>query len=168
MRRLIFARERWADSRAFCSPNDYCGSIRINLEGREPAGKVAAADYDAVCDELAHEFLALENPDRDAPAVEAVLKLRKMYQGEYADRLPDLSVVWSDTHPIGALGSECIGTVRGDNPERRPGAHSIEAVFVLAGEGGRAARRGRAGPNHRPCTDNTPRIGSRETRKHRR
>ncbi len=134
-RRLIFARERWADSRAFCLPNDYCGSIRVNLEGREPAGKVAAADYDAVCDALARELLDLENPDNGTPAVESVLKLREMYQGEYVDRLPDLSVVWSDKSPISALRSARIGTVRGENPERRPGSHSNEAMFVMAGPG---------------------------------
>jgi predicted AlkP superfamily phosphohydrolase/phosphomutase len=134
-RRLIFARERWADSRAFCLPNDYCGNIRINLIGREPNGKVARSEYDAVCAELSHELLALENPDSGTPAVEAVLKLRDLYRGEYADRLPDLSVVWSDKHLIGALRSPRIGTIRGENPERRPGAHSNEGFFIAAGPG---------------------------------
>ena len=134
-RRLIFARERWAETRAFCLPNDYCGSIRINLEGREPKGKVGRSEYDAVCAELSQELLALENPDSGTPAVEAVLKLRELYPGEYADRLPDLSIVWSDKHPISALRSPRIGTIRGQNPERRPGSHSNEGFFVAAGSG---------------------------------
>ncbi|MCL4693078.1 MAG: alkaline phosphatase family protein [Candidatus Hydrogenedentes bacterium] len=137
-RRLIFAREHWADSRAFCLPNDYCGSIRINLDGREPNGKVRKDEYDAVCAELSSELLALENPDTGAPAVEAVLNLRELYPGEHADRLPDLSVVWSDKHPIRALRSPRVGTVRGENPERRPGAHSNVGFLTAAGRGIRA------------------------------
>jgi len=132
-RRLIFARERWAESRAFCLPNDYCGSIRVNLEGREPNGRVSQSDYDAVCTELSEALLALENPDSGAPAVETVLKLRELYPGEYAGRLPDLSVVWSDKHPIAALRSPRIGTIRGENPERRSGSHSNEGFFIAAG-----------------------------------
>jgi predicted AlkP superfamily phosphohydrolase/phosphomutase len=134
-RRLIFARERWAECRAFCLPNDFCGSIRINLEGREPKGKVRKDEYDAVCAELSEELLALENPDANAPAVETVLNVRKTYPGEYADRLPDLSVVWSDKHPIGALRSHRVGTVRGENPERRPGSHSNVGFITAAGPG---------------------------------
>lgn len=134
-RRLIFTGERWADSRAFCLPNDYCGNIRINLEGREPHGKVSANDYDAVCAELSRELLALENADSGTPAVEDVLKLRELYPGDHAERLPDLSVVWSDKHPIDALRSPRIGTIRGKNPERRPGAHGNQGFFIAAGPG---------------------------------
>jgi predicted AlkP superfamily phosphohydrolase/phosphomutase len=134
-RRLLFARERWCDSRAFCLPNDYCGSIRINLEGREPRGKVSRNDYDAACAELSEELLKLENPDSNSPAVEAVLKIRDVYPGEFSDRMPDLSVVWSDKFPIRALHSPRVGTVRGESPERRPGSHSNVGFFTAAGPG---------------------------------
>ena len=30
--------------------NDFSGSIRINLRGREPKGRVEPAEYDAVCE----------------------------------------------------------------------------------------------------------------------
>jgi len=134
-RRLLFARERWCESRAFCLPNDYCGSIRINLEGREPRGKVSRNDYDAACAELTEELLTLENPDSNTPAVEAVLKIRDVYPGEFSDRMPDLSVVWSDKFPIRALRSPRVGTVRGESPERRPGSHSNVGFIAAAGPG---------------------------------
>ena len=40
-RRLLYAGAGWAETQAFCLPNDYSGAIRINLIGREPAGRVA-------------------------------------------------------------------------------------------------------------------------------
>ncbi|MCC6486339.1 MAG: alkaline phosphatase family protein [Candidatus Hydrogenedentes bacterium] len=151
-RRLLFARENWARSRAFCLPNDYCGNIRINLRGREPKGLVSPDAYDAVCDELERAFRQLKNAATGAPAVEKVIRVRREYSGEHVDALPDLSIVWSDTHPFDGIQSDQIGVVRGVNPERRPGAHHPEGFYILAGPAiGR-----RAGPVRAQLVDLAP------------
>lgn len=139
-RRVAFAGSGWPDSRAFALMNDFSGNIRINLEGREPAGLVPAEEYNAVCEELTRELLALENVESGKPAVERVIKVREEFAGDRIDALPDLAVVWSAEAPINGLRSSRIGTVRGVNPERRPGGHHPDAFVILSGPGVAAGR----------------------------
>ncbi|MCC6696137.1 MAG: alkaline phosphatase family protein [Candidatus Hydrogenedentes bacterium] len=153
-RRLLFARENWARSKAFCLPNDYCGSVRINLRGREPNGLVSPEEYDGLCDELERAFLQLKNAATGAPAVEEVLRVRRECSGEHVDALPDLSIVWSDAHPFEGIQSDQIGVVRGVNPERRPGAHHAEGFYALAGP----TIEHRAGPETAHLVDLAPTV----------
>jgi predicted AlkP superfamily phosphohydrolase/phosphomutase len=134
-RRIAFAGSGWSESRAFALMNDFSGNVRLNLKGREPKGMIAIDEYDAVCDELAREFLELVNVETGKPAVERVIKVREEYEGDRIDALPDLAVVWSAEAPINGLRSTRIGTVRGVNPERRPGGHHPEAFVILSGPG---------------------------------
>lgn len=139
-RRIAFAGSGWSDSRAFALMNDFSGNIRINLEGREPSGLITPEEYDTVCDELTRELLELENVETGRPAVERVIKVREEYAGDHIDALPDLAVVWSAEAPINGLRSTRIGTVRGVNPERRPGGHHPDAFVILSGPGVAAGR----------------------------
>jgi predicted AlkP superfamily phosphohydrolase/phosphomutase len=134
-RRIAFAGSGWARSKAFCLMNDFAGSIRINLEGREPRGSVRASEYDAVCEELTAALLELEYADSGRPAVERVIKVHDELRGENAGDLPDLSVVWNAEAPVTGLRSPRIGTVRGLDPERRPGGHSKDGFLILSGPG---------------------------------
>jgi predicted AlkP superfamily phosphohydrolase/phosphomutase len=134
-RRIAFAGSGWSESQAFALINDFSGNIRINLQGREPSGIVAAEDYDTVCDELALQLLELVNVETGKRAVERVIKVREEYEGDRIDALPDLAVVWSAEAPINGLRSSRIGTVRGVNPERRPGGHHPDAFVILSGPG---------------------------------
>jgi predicted AlkP superfamily phosphohydrolase/phosphomutase len=134
-RRIAFAGAGWSESRAFALMNDFSGNIRINLEGREPSGVVATEEYDAICEELTRELLELVNVETGKPAVERVIKVREEYEGDRIDALPDLAVVWSADAPINGLRSSRIGTVRGVNPERRPGGHHPDAFVILSGPG---------------------------------
>ena len=52
----------WPKMRAFALPSFSEGYIRINLQGREPQGIVAPADYDALCDELIGRAASLGEP----------------------------------------------------------------------------------------------------------
>jgi len=130
-RRLLYAGSRWNESKAFCLPNDYSGAIRINLQGREPDGKVAPGkEYDAVCAEITAELKALVNPETGRTAVADVLKLADLYPEDELGDFPDLIVTWANDAPITALESPRIGTVRGDFPERRSGAHRNDCFIV--------------------------------------
>jgi predicted AlkP superfamily phosphohydrolase/phosphomutase len=134
-RRIAFAGSGWKSSRAFCLMNDFAGNIRINLEGREPNGKVPAGEFDTACASLAEALLELRYADSGELAVERVLKVRDEYHGENIEDLPDLSVVWKSERPITGLRSPRIGTVTGLNPERRPGGHSHDAFVIFSGPG---------------------------------
>jgi predicted AlkP superfamily phosphohydrolase/phosphomutase len=134
-RRLLYASSNWKWSRAFCIPNDNAGAIRINLKGREPNGLVKPGrEYDELCDELVKELSALENPDTGKKAVSDVLRIDELYQGDNIWDLPDIIVIWAGDAPIRSLYSPRIGTVSGENPERRSGAHRPYGFLAASGK----------------------------------
>ena len=133
-RRLLTAGNDWRWSNAFCVPNDYSGAIRINLEGREPNGLVEpGSEYDALCEGLIEELSSLVNVDTGEKAVSEVIRVDRIYQGEHIWELPDLIVVWAKNAPIRALYSPRIGTVSGENPDKRTGAHRPYGFLIASG-----------------------------------
>jgi predicted AlkP superfamily phosphohydrolase/phosphomutase len=133
-RRFLFAGGEWANSRVFWVPNDYSGALRVNLQGREPRGKVApGAEYESVCNEVTSELLELRHVDTGRPIVRDVIRPQQMWQGPYASVLPDLLVLWANETLINGVHSERVGTIRCEYPERRTGAHRREAFLAAAG-----------------------------------
>ena len=133
-RRLIFAASGWRDSRAFWLPNDYTGAIRINLQGREPNGRVApGGEYDSVCRDISEALLELINIDTGQPAVHEVIRTHDALPGEHVNDLPDLLVVWASDAPIRGVRSPRVGDVGCVSPERRTGAHRRDGFFAATG-----------------------------------
>jgi predicted AlkP superfamily phosphohydrolase/phosphomutase len=132
-RRLVYPSRQWARSRAFAVPNDCNGSIRINLKGREPNGIVEPSEYDALCDTLEREMSALINVTTGEPAVEKVIRTRRDLKSTNADDLPDIIVTWTQDTPKTGLHSPSVGTVSGQDPERRSGRHHPEGFVVFSG-----------------------------------
>jgi len=134
-RRLLTLGNNWKWSRAFCVPNDNAGAIRINLKGRESNGIVEPGrEYDALCDELIRELGELINMDTGKKAVSEVLRIDELCQGEHIWDLPDLIVKWAGDAPIRALYSPRIGTVKGEIPDKRTGAHRTYGFLVASGK----------------------------------
>jgi predicted AlkP superfamily phosphohydrolase/phosphomutase len=134
-RRLLTAGNDWRWSKAFCVPNDLSGAIRINLKGREPNGLVEPGrEYDALCEELMEEFSSLINVDTGEKAVSEVIRVDRAYQGEHTWELPDLIVNWSEDAPIKTLYSPRIGTVSGESPDKRTGAHRPYGFLLCSGK----------------------------------
>ena len=76
------------------------------------------------------ELKALINPATGCPAVADVLNLSELYPNDDLGDFPDLIVTWANDAPITALTSPRIGTVRGDFPERRSGAHRNDCFLI--------------------------------------
>jgi predicted AlkP superfamily phosphohydrolase/phosphomutase len=73
-----------------------CGSLYMNLQGREPSGAVSpGAEYDRTWEEVARRLLAWRAPDGKL-LVKEVLRPHEVYSGQYLDRAPDLIIVWHD------------------------------------------------------------------------
>ncbi|MFP8891777.1 alkaline phosphatase family protein [Natrialbaceae archaeon A-CW2] len=68
------------------------GRFYLNLEGREPRGSVAEADYDEVRDELRAMLESLEGPDGN-PVVERVVDKETAFRGEHDAIAPDLVAI---------------------------------------------------------------------------
>jgi predicted AlkP superfamily phosphohydrolase/phosphomutase len=125
----------WKSRKAFAVPGDFTGSIRVNLKGREPEGRVEPGGvYDALCDSLIADLSALVNPETGKEAVSSVYRVDRVYQGENLCDLPDLIVKWTGEAPIRALTSPKIGTVRGILPDKRSGAHRTYGFLSLTGK----------------------------------
>jgi predicted AlkP superfamily phosphohydrolase/phosphomutase len=122
----------WAGTRAFCLPTDLEGCIRINLQGREPAGIVApGTEYDTVCTELTAALQQLINPRTGRPAVRQVVRTDAVFTGERRHYLPDLVVLWSDEAELSEVYTPELGHVRVASPDTRTGTHCPPG-FVLA------------------------------------
>jgi predicted AlkP superfamily phosphohydrolase/phosphomutase len=73
-----------------------CGSIFVNLRGREPSGNVTPGhEYEALCQAVSERLLTLENPD-GKPLVKHVWRRDELYHGRFLEDAPDLIVVWHD------------------------------------------------------------------------
>jgi len=119
--------------RAFYVPNnDLTGAIRINLKGRDPGGLVEPGrEYDELCGWLSERLLALVNAATGKRAVGKVSKIHDLYEGPYLDKLPDLTVLWSQEAWIQELHSPGYGTVSGVHNDLRTGGHAAEGFMIL-------------------------------------
>ena len=138
-----------AASRCFPVDNGLAvGAIRLNLAGREPAGRLApGAEADAFCAELATELCALRDEHTGRTLVRAVRRTRDLFQGEHLDALPDLLVEWNDDAPIGCTElangraaavratSPALGVLEAANGYARTGEHRAGGFFVARGPG---------------------------------
>lgn len=114
--------------------NEISGAIRINLAGREPAGRVLpGAEYERLCKALTNELLALRDPTTGDQLVEAVVAASEVYAGENRHRLPDLFAVWRRNAPITGAKSRLLGTLAAADPGYRTGNHVLGGFYVGAG-----------------------------------
>lgn len=127
-------------ARAFYVPNnDLTPTIRINLIGRDPFGKVAPGrEHAELRDVLITRLRELIHPDTGRPALRDVTAVHDHYEGAYAAGLPDIVGFWSPERFIGALYSPGYGTVVGGHRDHRTGGHSANGFLALSQPDGAA------------------------------
>lgn len=84
----------WAQTRAYSLGAG--GNIFINLQGREPAGCVTAAEYEVVRQHIIDELAQLHDPDNGRPMVKRAYRREDLYHGPKLDQAPDVVVQWAD------------------------------------------------------------------------
>ena len=124
-----------ATSLCFRVSNNFAhGGIRINLDGREPQGKVQrGSECDTLCAQLEHDLQEIVNLDTGQPIVHRVLRIADVYHGPYLDYLPDVVVEWSNDAPVYRIGSKKIGEIHGEYRYCRTGEHHPGGMFIAAG-----------------------------------
>jgi predicted AlkP superfamily phosphohydrolase/phosphomutase len=121
----------WKKTRAFSSPSDQYGWIRVNLEGRESRGSVPVSRYEETCDEL--ESMLKQLKDRDGrPLVHNVVRTTTNGTDMLNHRIPDLIAHWTDA----AFSSNL--RIAGTNFEpgllgARTGQHALAGFCVIRG-----------------------------------
>lgn len=102
--------------------------IRINLDGREPSGTVAASEYDAVRDELIDQLSAAETPEGE-PIFERVARCEEIFAGPYLDAAPDIVTVPSSFDHF--LVANLKGATIGEPTE--PWEHKRDGIVIASG-----------------------------------
>jgi predicted AlkP superfamily phosphohydrolase/phosphomutase len=118
-------------------PTDFQdGSVRLNVEGREPHGKIRpGADFVATCDDLRRALLELRDPDHGERLVAAVLFAHDRGEDPMYQDVADLHVVWARPGLIASATSPRVGVVRVESQLDRLGNHRPGGWFVAAGAG---------------------------------
>ena len=114
-------RRYWRDMEAFALPSYYDGRIRINLKGREHAGRVSVADYGAKLDEICTLLAECRDPRTNQPVVRSIVRPVAADPLNAGPTEADLIVIWQGAalafqHPRYGL----IGPA----PYRRTGGHT--------------------------------------------
>jgi predicted AlkP superfamily phosphohydrolase/phosphomutase len=103
----------WSQTRVW-GAGGYYARIFLNVQGREPEGTVAMADYEALRAELAEKLSQLRTPDGEPMPVK-VYKPQEIYQ-KVRGRAPDLIVYFEDLawRSVGSVGINSLYTVEND------------------------------------------------------
>lgn len=108
--------------------------IRLNVVGREPVGVLRpGAEVDHFIDRLEKDLGGLKNADNGTPVVLHFQRTRKLYDGEFADVLPDVIVSWNQDTPVRRIYSSSFGELRCNFNHPRTGHHRPEGFFMAAG-----------------------------------
>ncbi len=121
--------------RYFMVPNnDAYGAIRINLSGREPAGRVTPGkDYERLCASLSEDLMAFTNVETGQTLIKRILRSADLYQGENLHQLPDLLLEWNRSAPVNRIHSPKTGALEGVYKKSRTGDHTAEGLCFLGG-----------------------------------
>ena len=131
-------RSLWPEMKAFALPTLADGYIRLNVAGREAAGKVQPDAFDATITEIVAMLEQLRDPRTGEPAVDHVVRTRDA-PFDVPEIPPDLLVVWRNGQPLDALDSPQFGRV-GPLPYFRSGGHRshgtrIDNLMLACGPG---------------------------------
>lgn len=119
----------WEKTTAWGS-GGYYGRVFLNVEGREPHGKIKREDYEKVRDELIERFKAITDPDGNDIGTE-VFRPQEIYK-KVRNVAPDLIVYWGnlDWRSVGSFGHGSIYTFENDTgPD--DANHAANGMFIL-------------------------------------
>lgn len=127
----------WSKTRAWSS-GGYYGRVFLNVQGREPQGVIAPAEYEATWAELAQALAGI--PDVNGQFLGTrVFKPNEIY-AQVNGVAPDLLVYFGDLHwrAVGGLGYGAYHTLENDTgPD--DANHDTHGMFVLYEPGKRGA-----------------------------
>ena len=124
----------WAKTTAWGS-GGYYGRLFLNVQGREPQGRIPPEQYEATRDKLIAELEALGDP-AGKPIGTRVLKPESLYRTVRGIAPPDLFVYFGDLRwrSVGTVGTRAIHTFENDTgPD--DANHAPEGLIMVSGPG---------------------------------
>ncbi len=114
--------------------HDHVEGVNVNLMGREPEGIVAPADYESERDALISAAKAMVDPSTGEKVFQRVFKREELYEGEHADRAPDVILVLKPVFEFGlGSGKQIFSTVPPSRLMRSSATHRPEGILTIAG-----------------------------------
>jgi predicted AlkP superfamily phosphohydrolase/phosphomutase len=123
----------WSQTRAYF-PSAGGRAIRINLKGREPAGVVEPADYEALRAEIIAKLVALRD-ERGRPVVRLALPREEAYQGEFAADGPDIALLAEEGFYFAEGVERPVLRPNGTKNTEKSGNHQLDGIVGLYGPG---------------------------------
>ncbi|MEK6301448.1 MAG: alkaline phosphatase family protein [Acidobacteriota bacterium] len=121
----------WDQTLAYTEPGRHV--ININLAGRNPAGTVAADDYEIVCERITRS-LGEWTDARGRSVVEQVAQRNQVYAGPFSERASDMYVYWNPAASLGDPPAEVRARGFWWSGDHRP-----EGILISKGPGIRRA-----------------------------
>ena len=118
----------WPIMRAFALPSVGDGYIRLNVQGRESQGRIAADQFHATLLELEKLLRRTVNARTGRPLVTSLVKVRET-PFERPDIPPDLIVCWDEASAADTMDSPDLGRI-GPIPYFRTGGHVSHGTLV--------------------------------------
>jgi predicted AlkP superfamily phosphohydrolase/phosphomutase len=114
--------------------NEPFGGVRINVIGREPAGKVRrGSEFDECCEQLSRDLLEFINLETRRPLARRIVRTDSLYEGESLDMLPDLLVEWENDVPVRSVWSPKTGQIDAEYTYIRTGDHRPAGMVLARG-----------------------------------
>jgi predicted AlkP superfamily phosphohydrolase/phosphomutase len=126
----------WSGTQAFV--DHISGRAFINLHGRQPEGRVAPEEYEAVRERLRAILLGLIDPATGRPIVRQVQPRENLFHGPRFESAADLTIEWDEDalgHGLSySNGGETI-TMPAPPDDRGPwkGSHRSKGIFIAWG-----------------------------------
>ena len=139
----------WSGTRAYFDETPYFPMLRINLQGRQPEGIVAPADYESVREEVIEMLESWVHPQTGQPIVEKVFRREDVYSGPCVENAPDVIPKWALHDGYSYAFRKCasspdlrwIDQVDPRTPENqqfyasKSGTHRDHGIFLARGPG---------------------------------
>jgi len=133
----------WSRTQAFCHEAWACPpSVIINLKDVKPQGIVEKADYEKTIQKAMEALYAIQDPRTGKPVIAKIHRREELYQGDYAERAPDLTLQWWGESPFNAKPSlreeSDLSPLRIEKlePLCKPewsGHHTLDGILIASG-----------------------------------
>ena len=123
----------WSATRAYF-PSAGGRAIWINLKGREPAGTVDPAEYEALRAEIIAKLRALTD-EHGRPVVRLALPREEAYQGEFAADAPDIAMLAHEGFYFAEGIERPVLRANGTKNTEKSGNHQLDGIVGLYGPG---------------------------------
>ena len=120
-----------AARKAFVVPhNDHAATIRLNIVGRDPEGKLnPGQELEDYIEWLSAEMRSLVDVETGKSIVRDIVRTSDLVDGDKLDQLPDLFVIWDRDKPFRRIRSATVGEIEVSSPCPRTGDHTNHAAL---------------------------------------